>query len=171
MKAKVIAALLLLIAAITISADEKKSAIAPNASFDKMKTLQGSWAGTMAEGGKEYPVTTRFALISDGSALMAWLGEGTPQEMVTIFHMDGKDLLGTHYCGAHNQPRFIAEPGGDPNRIVFKFKDGTNIASGDGHMQEVAFIFDGPDHHVEEWTYNDGTGKLMTGKFDFKRKK
>jgi hypothetical protein len=60
--------------------------------------------------------------------------------------------------------------GGDPNRLVFKFKDGTNIAPSDGHMQLVAFVFDGLDHHVEEWTYTDN-GKEFTSKFDFKRKK
>jgi hypothetical protein len=152
-------------------ADEHKSAIAPNASFDKLKTLDGAWVGTMMAGDKPYPASTRFMLVSDGSALMAWLGEGTPYEMVTIFHMDGNDLMGTHYCAAHNQPRFVAVAGGDPNRVVLKFKDGTNIGAHDGHMQGVTFIFDGADHHVEEWSYIDGQGKITTSQFDFKRKK
>ena len=95
-------------------AEEHKSAIAPNASFDKMKTLDGAWVGNMLDGGKEYPATTRFAMVSDGSALMSWLGEGTPYEMVTVFHMDGPRLMATHYCAAHNQPRLVATPGGDP---------------------------------------------------------
>lgn len=166
-----VALLVLILAATAALADEHKSAIAPNASFDKMKALDGAWVGTMMDGGKEYPATTRFAMISDGSALMAWLGEGTPEEMVTVFHMDGKQLMGTHYCAGHNQPRFVAVDGKDPNRVVFKFKDATNLGAHDGHMQEVAFIFDGADHHIEEWTYVDEQGKLSTGRFDFKRKK
>ncbi len=171
MKTKVILLSVFLLAAIAVMADEHKSVIAPNASFDKMKTLEGSWVGTMVEGAKEYPATTRFAMISDGSALMAWLGEGTPYEMVTVFHVDGADLMATHYCASHNQPRFVAVSGGDPNRLIFKFKDGTNIGPHDGHMQQVAFIFEGPDRHTEEWTSVDADGKLTTGKFDFKRKK
>jgi hypothetical protein len=151
--------------------EDHQSAVVPNASFDKMKTLDGAWVGTMIDGGKEYPATTRFTIVSDGSALMSWLGEGTPNEMVTIFHMDGANLMGTHYCAAHNQPRMVATPGGGPNRIDFKFKDGTNIGPHDGHMTEVAFIFDGPDHHIQEWTYLDNHGKLSTGRFDFRRKK
>jgi hypothetical protein len=79
--------------------------------------------------------------------------------------------MATHYCAAHNQPRMVATPGRDPNRVVFDFKDGTNIGPNDGHMQAVAFIFDGPDHHIEEWTYVDNHGKLSTGRFDFRRKK
>ena len=166
-----LAVLLLLFCAITIVAgDEHKSAMSANPLFDKMKTLDGSWTGGFSDGGKDYPATARFKTVSDGSALMAWLGEGTPEEMVTVFHPDGKDLMGTHYCAAHNQPRFIAVPGDDPNRIVFKFRDGTNMGPHDGHMAGVTFIFDGPDHHMEDWTYIDKHGKESTSRFDFKRK-
>src|SRR5579863_9257219 len=152
--------LLLLVIALAAAAfaDEHKSAIAPNASFDKMKSLDGSWTGAMVDAGKEYPATTRFMMVSDGSALMGWLGEGGPYEMVTIFHMDGNELMATHYCAAHNQPRFLAAPGGKPNQVVFKFKDGTNIGPHDGHMQSVTFTFDGPDHHTEDWDYIDAKG-------------
>ena len=156
---------------ITALAGEHKSVIAPNASFDKMKSLDGSWTGAMVEGGKEYPATTRFMTVSDGSALMSWLGEGSPYEMVTIFHVDGPTLMATHYCAAHNQPRFTAVPDSNPNRIVFKFKDGTNIGPHDQHMQEVTFTFDGADHHTEDWTSVDAKGAVTVGHFDFKRKK
>lgn len=171
MKLTLVVLLAFLLAATAGFGDEHKSAIAPNSSFDKMKTLDGSWTGAMVEGGKEYPTSTRFMLVSDGSALMAWLAEGKPDEMVTIFHMDGADLMATHYCSAHNQPRFVAVHDSDPNRVVFKFKDGTNIGPHDGHMQEVVFIFDGADHHMEDWSYVDEHGKVTTGHFDFKRKK
>jgi len=170
MKTAVTVFLLLTLVAVAGVADEHKSAIAPNPQFDKMKTLEGSWVGSMSDAGKAYPASTRFQIVSDGSALMAWLGEGSPFEMVTIFHMDGTELMGTHYCAAHNQPRFVAVAGGDPNRIVFKFKDGTNIGAHDGHMEGVTFIFEAPDRHVEEWTYVDKDGKVSTSRFEFKRK-
>jgi hypothetical protein len=60
--------------------------------------------------------------------------------------------------------------GADLNQLVFKFKDGTNIQSGSGYMQQVAFIFDGPNHHFEDWTFLDA-GKAQTTRFDFKRTK
>ena len=160
--------LLCLVAAL---AEDHKSAVVPSAAFDKMKSLQGSWVGSMVEGGKDYPATARFKLVSDGSALTAWLGEGSPDEMVTVFHMDGSELMGTHYCSSHNQPRFVAVAGSDPNRIVFKFKDGTNIGPHDGHMEGVEFIFDGPDHHTEDWSYVARNGKTSVGRFEFTRKK
>jgi len=146
-----------------------QSKIAPSPAYDKMKTLVGSWDGTTNEGGKQLQTNARFQLVAENSVLAGWLAEGTPHEMVTMFHMDGDQLMATHYCAAHNQPRLVLATGGDPNRLVFKFKDGTNIQPDAGHMQQVAFIFDGSSHHIEEWTYLQG-GKEETTRFDFKRK-
>jgi hypothetical protein len=137
--------------------------------FEKMKTLVGSWTGTM-KGEKDLPATARFQTVSDGSVLAAWLGEGSPYEMVTMFHMDGDRLMATHYCAGHNQPRFVLVMDGDRNRLVFAFKDGTNIKPEVGYMHQVTFILDGPDHHIQEWTYLKNDKKEIS-RFDFKRKK
>jgi hypothetical protein len=109
-------------------------------------------------------------MVSEGSALMGWLNEGTADEMITVFYKDGLDFMATHYCAMHNQPRMVAVLNTDPNRVVFKFKDGTNIGANDGHMEQMAFIFNGPDHHIEEWTFLENV-KLTTARFDFQRKK
>src|SRR6266446_10274627 len=97
---------------------ETRSKVTSNPAFDKMKTLVGKWEGSAMEDGKALPTNARFQLISDGSALMGWLNEGIADEMVTMFHMDGSDLMATHYCSAHNQPRMILASGGDPNKLV-----------------------------------------------------
>src|SRR5262249_14097904 len=76
-------------------APAKQSAPA-GASFDKLKSLVGEWEGTMNEGGQTIPALTSFRLVSDGSALMNVLGGGTPEEMITMFHLDNSDLLATH---------------------------------------------------------------------------
>jgi hypothetical protein len=166
-----ISALIILVLnfAVLFAAEEKQSKIASSPAYDKMKTLAGSWEGGANEGGKQVPANTRFQLVAGSSVLAGWLAEGTPHEMVTMFHMDGNDLMATHYCAAHNQPRMVLVSGGDPNRLVFKFKDGTNIQPDVGHMHQVAFIIDGPNHHIEEWTYLQN-GKEETTRFDFKRK-
>ena len=143
--------------------------VAPSSAFDKMKTLMGSWEGTAREGGTDLPKTTRFQMVAGSTVLAGWLNEGTAHEMVTMFHMDGNNLMATHFCAAHNQPRMVLVSGNDPNQLVFKFKDGTNIHSGSGHMQQVTFIFDGANHHLEDWTYIEN-GKKQTTRFDFKRK-
>lgn len=151
-----------------LCAEEARSKVEKNPAFEKMKSLVGKWEGTAVEGGKPAPTNARFQLISDGSALMGWLNEGVADEMVTMFHMDGTDLMATHYCAAHNQPRMVLVSGDDPNKLVFKFKDGTNIEPGGGHMNQVTFVIDGPNHHAEDWVYLD-KGKETTAHFDFKR--
>lgn len=170
MRIRIVILTILAVSSAVLLAEEKKSKIAPSPAYDKMKTLVGSWEGIIDEGGKKIPTKAQLKTMSDNSVLAHTLDEGSDHEMLTMFHMDGNDLMATHYCAAHNQPRMVLVPGGDPNRLVFKFKDGTNIAPTDGHMQQVAFVFDGRDHHVEEWTYTDN-GKEFTTKFDFKRKK
>ena len=159
----------LVLAFAALLAAEQTSKIDKNPAYDKMITLVGSWQGTVNENGKPLDTHTRFKLVSDGSALASCLDEDTPHKMITMFHMDGNNLMATRYCAAHNQPRMVLMTGGDPNRLVFKFKDGINIHPNAGHMQQVAFIFDGANHHVEEWTYLQ-SGTEETTRFDFRRK-
>jgi hypothetical protein len=159
----------LVFGSVTLFAEETRSKVASNPAFDKMKALAGKWEGTAEEGGKKIPTNARFQLIADGSVLMGWLNEGIADEMVTMFHPDGSDLMATHYCAAHNQPRMVLVAGGDPNKLTFKFKDGTNIDPAAGHMNQVAFIIDAPNHHAEEWTYVQ-KGQETVARFDFHRK-
>jgi hypothetical protein len=151
----------------TISAEQSTPA---GASFEKLKILAGEWEGKASEGGKDFPATTSFRLVSDGSVLMNVLASGTPHEMVTMIHMDGADLLATHYCAAHNQPRFRWVAGADPNVVSFEFKDATNLSSPAApHMVGVKFTILDPNHHLEDWTFlaNGGT---TTQRLEFHRK-
>jgi hypothetical protein len=137
--------------------------------FDQLKTLVGNWDGTMVDAGKTMPTHTSFKMVSGNSVLMNTLAEGTPHEMVTMFHLDQKDLMATHYCAGQNQPRFKATAGAVGKAITFTFTDGTNLEN--GHMQKVVFTFVDGDHHTEDWTYHEKSGKDSTSHFDFKRKK
>ena len=152
-------------------AQQKNPAVQSSGALDKLKSLAGEWEGKANEGGKEIPATATFRVVSDGSALMNVLAPGTPHEMVTTFHMDGSELLATHYCAAHNQPRFRAVSTSDPNVVAFEFKDATNLSSpAAGHMDRVKFTILDPDHHVEEWTFL-ANGNANTRRFEFHRKR
>jgi len=148
---------------------EKRPTVA-GASFDKLKSLVGEWEGTMNEEGKQSSATTSYRLVSGGSALMNVLGAGTPYEMVTMFYVDNSDLLVTHYCAAHNQPRFRMVPSSEPNVVTFVFKDATNLASPlTPHMVGLKITFVDADHHYQDWTFLD-KGKESTSRFEFHRK-
>lgn len=164
------ALIFLLGSASLLSAADTTSKAGGNAAFEKMKALAGSWEGSTAAGaGPEATQKASFQLFADGSALMSRLSGGMPHDMVTMFHMDGDNVMATHYCAMHNQPRFVLAPGGDPNKLIFKFKDGTNLDPVTGHMNQIVFIIDGPNHHIEEWTFLKD-GQQTTSRSDFHRK-
>lgn len=140
------------------------------AGFDKLKSLVGEWEGNMNEAGQQFPATTSFRLVSDGSVLMNVLGAGTPHEMVTMFHLDNSDLLVTHYCAAHNQPRMRLVPSSEQNVMTFEFKDATNLSSPTAsHMVSLKITFVNANHHIEDWTSIEN-GNKSTSRFDFHRK-
>ncbi len=139
-------------------------------SFDLLKGMQGEWAGKNQQG---QPIQVTFRVTAGGSALMSEIHEhgmdGGPENMITMFHMDGDRLIMTHYCGAGNQPR-MKVVAADAKSVSFEFFDGTNIGPGDGHMQQVTFREPDADHHVEEWVFVDH-GKEMKDLFTLERVK
>ena len=164
----VLLAVVLTVAA--LAAAQKLSEVQPNPGFEKMKSLSGEWEGSASEGGQTIPARVVVHVVSDGSAIMHELDPGGPHNMITMIHTDGPDLMATHYCAGHNQPRMKLVPSDDPKSLFFDFKDGTNIAPGDTHMQSVRFTFVDADHHYEDWSsiYH---GKISTMRFEFHRKK
>ena len=134
-------------------------------SFAQLKSLAGSWEGTDPSG-KALHVSWRETA-GDSAIMSEILGTG-PENMISMFHMDGSRLLMTHYCGAGNQPRMQASVSPDGKTITFTFVDGTNIAPGAGHMQKMVLTMLDDNHHTEDWTFLDH-GKEMKELFDLRR--
>ncbi|HXY77188.1 MAG TPA: hypothetical protein VEH47_00120 [Candidatus Acidoferrales bacterium] len=135
--------------------------------FAAIKNMPGMWEGT-DQGGKTIQVN--FKVTSGGSAVMSEiLGQG-PEDMISMFHLDGPNrLLMTHYCGVGNQPRMQASLSPDGKTITFNFVDATNLATPDaGHMQRMVLTMLDENHHTEEWTFADH-GKEMKELFDLHR--
>ncbi len=88
-----------------------------------------------------------------------------------MYHMNGGDLMLTHYCATGNQPRMRLVPSGDPNTLVFDFVDGSNMKMADQHMHTAKITFVDADHLRAAWTsYVDGK-PAGDAKFDVARKK
>jgi len=134
-------------------------------SFDKLKSLVGSWEGKGANG---QPVQVAYRVTSGGSALMSEIM--SEDSMVSMFHLDGDRLLLTHYCGAGNQPRMKATTSPDGKSIAFEFVDATNLASPSaGHMHQAVFTSIDTDHRTEDWVWVQD-GKETRERFDLHRK-
>ena len=50
-----------------------------------------------------------YELIAGGTALVERERTDKTPEMLTVYHLDGKRLVLTHYCMAGNQPRMEAK--------------------------------------------------------------
>jgi hypothetical protein len=136
--------------------------------FNAIKSMPGIWEGKAADG---HALQVSFKVVSGGSAVMSEIIGTGPEDMVSMFNLDGPNrLLLTHYCGAGNQPRMQAGVSPDGKTVTFTFVDATNLATPDaGHMQRMILTLLDENHHKEEWTFVDH-GKEMKEVFDLHRK-
>jgi len=135
-------------------------------SFDKLKTLAGTWEGTF-EG---TPLHVTLRVTSMGNALMHEMKGGGPENPITMFDVDADRLLLTHYCDVGNRPRMVGKMSPDGKTLEFNFLD-IGGSTQDGHMQHVVFNFIDSDHHTELWEFAMADGKSMGGLLDLKRTK
>ena len=136
--------------------------------FNSIKNMPGTWEGKTADG---RAVRVDFKVTSGGSAVMSEIMGHGPEDMVSMFHLDGPDrLIMTHYCGSGNQPRMQARVSPDGKTITFTFFDATNLSTPDaGHMQRMTLTMIDENHHTEEWVFADH-GKEIKEIFDLRRK-
>jgi len=136
------------------------SAAPVNAGFEKMKTLVGDWKGKTAEGND---IAVTYRLVAAGSAIEEHMSVA---DMVTMYHVNGKNLMLTHYCAAGNQPRMKAAAFRDGDQtLAFMFFDATNLPDKKAmYMHDATFTFVDANHLVATWTnYTGGkdAGKVV----------
>ncbi|PYX56597.1 MAG: hypothetical protein DMG73_15070 [Acidobacteria bacterium] len=134
-------------------------------SFDKLKTLAGSWEGhgTTTPPSPEMPDFMQVSLrvTSTGNALLHEMkGKGKP--------VDGDRLLLTHYCDAGNRPRMAARVSPDGKTVEFDFVDVAGSTQY-GHMHHALFTIIDANHHIEDWTYIMPGDKPMQAHMDLQR--
>ena len=119
--------------------------------LDAIKALAGTW---QVEDGP----SVSYRVTSAGSAVMETLFAGTPKEMITMYTMDGDDLVLTHYCAMGNQPHMKAAPSTDAKSIAFAFVSGGNMKSRDVmHMDSLTMTFVDATRLRHDWTmWQDG---------------
>jgi hypothetical protein len=145
-------------------------------SFDKLKTLAGSWEGhpkvvplVPALDGKSAHVTFRVA--SRGHTLMHDLKiEGIPDNPITMLVVDADRVLLTHYCDGDNRPRMVGKMSADGKTVEFDFLDISGNQKG-GHMHHAVFTFVDENHHIEEWTFMMPGDNPMRVRFELERTK
>ena len=159
------------IAGATTGPDTGGGGIDAKAAFAQLKQLEGVWEAPAA-GGKT--ARTEFEFTANGTVLIerytnaALPGGG---KMATAYHLDGNDLVLTHYCIANNQPVLRAEGFDAATReIQFEFLRAGNLPSpAAGHMHRASYRIVDADHFVTEWDFFENGAKKMTEKETFTR--
>lgn len=136
--------------------------------FEKMKTLMGSWQGTMA--GKSITFTVR--LTSSGNTILHEANSGSPppDHEITTFYVDGDRLLATHYCDGGNRVRWEGKVSPDGKTFEFTFVD---VAGGTqrGFVKRTVFTMIDANKQVVELTYITPDGKPLEVRGEFQRTK
>ncbi len=147
----------------TYSSDKSKK------SFDKLKSLVGTWQSVMPDGSI---TKVSYKIVSNNSTIMETLSGKEDDAMVTMYHLNGKDLMMTHYCSAGNQPRMKVNTISDElNELDFNFVDVTNLMNdNDGHMTNLKMKFVDNDNLQMDWTFTKD-GENTVHSFNFERVK
>jgi hypothetical protein len=141
--------------------------------FERLKALEGTWAGP---GPEDRRATSTFELVANGTVLIehyrnpAMPGGG---HMMTAYHLDGPDLLLTHYCIAKNQPTLRAARF-DPaaGEVQFEFVRASNLSGPSaGHMRRAKYRIADRDQFTTEWEFFEKGQRTMTETETFTRVK
>jgi hypothetical protein len=124
----------------------------PAATFERLKRLNGEWQGTV-ESRQGPAATVLYRLTANGKTLMETLFPGMDHEMISMYHLDGKDLVVSHYCAVGNQA------------------GGTNLdPKKDVHIHSGKLIFVDDDHLESEWAVYQGEKQVGSNKFFLTRR-
>jgi hypothetical protein len=155
--------------AVTFAQDNSTNAAQSDAqkAFEKMKTLAGSWQGTVM--GMSLDLTIRLA--SSGTAILHEAngdGKRPPVHEITMFYVEGNRLLATHFCDSGNQARLEGKMSPDGKTIEFSFLD---VAGGTkrGLVKRMVFNLIDANTHVIELLFITPDGKPVDLRGEFHR--
>jgi hypothetical protein len=126
--------------------------------FEKLKALEGEWIDVDGAFGQKGKVAVTYKVTGGGHTVVETFPAGTPQEMVTVYYLEGGKVVLTHYCSGNNQPRMTSD-GLHGNSLAFDFAGGANIEPNTtSHMHNAKIEFLSSDEIKATWQ-NWSSGK------------
>lgn len=164
-KSITIVGLIVLFAAWCGAGEAAEKALDSNALFTKLTTLEGKWETAEVEVDdkkeKKYHV---FEVSAAGTVVMETMFPGTDHEMINMYHVDGDDLMLTHYCAGGNQPRMkLDRETSGMNNLHFEYLDGTNLDPAvDAHIHRGQLQFLDEGDLKSTWISHKDGKEVMT---------
>ena len=126
--------------------------------FSQMKTLVGVWE---KQGATNSKFNISFELTANDTTLIETWNYKGKKHSLTLYHLNGKDLMATHYCPQGNQPRLHLSNDATLNNIRFNYFDATNLKSlEDSHQHSLGFeIYESSDRILRKETYLSMSGE------------
>lgn len=156
---RTLSASLLLTTLISTQAGEPpKPKLAPaSPEFERLKSLVGTWKGSVDMGQGPVEMVQQFRLLAGGTVLEEKVFAGTPQEMTTMYYDQNGKLALTHYCVLGNRPGMVLKAA-DAKTMTFAFDEscGINVKK-ESHMHSLTLRFEDADTIVASCkAYFDG---------------
>lgn len=122
--------------------------------FARIKALAGVYQVQVE--GAEGPLTVSYETVSGGHAVLERLAAGTADEMVSIYFLEERDLVMTHYCGIGNRPHLrLDRRVSTIDDLVFDFDPATTgiEENNDPHIHGARFRFAEAGAVDVEWDF------------------
>ncbi|MEE8522995.1 MAG: hypothetical protein V3T72_03610, partial [Thermoanaerobaculia bacterium] len=147
---QILSATLILLLSAGVAYAGEAEAVDAAAALDMIRSLAGEWTVAVPEEAEgEHGDTAQhiFRRSANDSVVMETMWEGTDHEMINMYHLDGEDLVLTHYCAAGNQPHMkLDRAASTSKKLHFAFAGGTNLDPEKDmhiHAASVTFVDDG----------------------------
>jgi hypothetical protein len=165
--------LIILIATATVALPQQTqmpSASGPQSdaqkAFEKMKTLAGSWDGTVMG----IPINFTIRAVSSGTAILheGNTAKGVPNHEITMFYVEEDRLIAIHYCDGGNRARTEGKMSADGKSVEFNFLDVAGSTKG-GLLKRMMFTMVDANKHVIDFTFIMPNGKPVELHGEFQR--
>jgi hypothetical protein len=140
--------------------------------LERLKQLEGTWRGEGGTlGGDSNSVVHEFRVTAGGSVVMEIMDPEGERE-INMYHVDGTDVVMTHYCGGGSQPRLKLDHTKASSEVMpFTYFDATNLENpaADRHIHASRLVFVDANHIESWWTvFKDGK-ELAMSRFSLER--
>lgn len=137
-----------------VAVPQVQAQVDAKAVFETLKGLAGTWRGEGGAEGQKFPWIHEIRVSSNGTVVMETMGPGTEYEMINMYHLDGQELVLTHYCASGNQPTMkLDRAHATASTLPFLFTGGTNLdPAKDQHIHESKMVLLDANTFETNWT-------------------
>jgi len=120
--------------------------------FEKLKSLEGEWQGSAADGNL---MNVEYRIISGGTAVMEIARIRDNKDLLTVYFVDGDDLMLTHF-GENGIPQRMKWDKQGQEKLVFRNADSAHrLSRQNGADRKLILSWIDPYRVTQEWIHRE----------------